>query len=177
MIRSFTYWFAAVILLSAFSAGASVADSSQYGFTVKHVQVLKADPRVVFDKFTSDINKWWHPDHTWSGKAENLYIQVYIGGVFGEKWESGSVRHMNVIYLEPGKVLRMEGGLGPMQQHAVTGVLTLEIAADTSGTKVAMTYTAGGYMPGGMAKLAPLVDQVLGLQFSRFAAWVNEGKL
>src|SRR5262245_48469333 len=64
-------------------------------------------------------------------------------------------------FTEPGKILRMTGGLGPLQQFAVSGVMTVEFKAEGQGANLTFTYTVGGYIPGGFEKLAPLVDQVM----------------
>jgi hypothetical protein len=148
---------------------ATVVDSTQAGFTIRWEQSAHVSPMVLYSEFTKGISKWWDPDHTWSGKAENLSIQPVPGGCFCEKLgEEGSLRHMTVIYADPGKMFRMEGGLGPLQQFAVNGILTLEIRTVKDSSKVTLTYTVGGYIPGGVSKLAMVVDQVLGHQFSRF---------
>jgi hypothetical protein len=81
---------------------------------------------------------------------------------------------MNVIYSDPGKTLRMEGALGPLQQYAVNGVMTLELKPDGTKTRVTLTYSMGGYIPGGAAKFAQLVDKVLGIQFNRFIRYISD---
>ena len=78
---------------------------------------------------------------------------------------------MTVVYIEPGKVLRMEGGLGPFQLMAVSGSLTFTISTQKDHSRIGVRYTAGGYIPGGAGKYAILFDQVLGEQFRRLAAY------
>lgn len=154
------------------TVNAAVVDSTQLGFTVKHEKTVAPDAMTLYAVFCKEIGQWWDPDHTWSGKAENLYIQTYPGGGFGEQMESGkAVSHMRVIHVDPGKMLRMEGALGPLQQFAVTGVMTLEFKKAGDSTYVSLTYTVGGYIPGGASKFAAVVDQVIGNQFSRFTAY------
>lgn len=155
----------------------AVVDSTRQGFTVKIEQTLPYGSVYIYDSFCKEIDKWWDPDHTWSGKSENLYLQPYIGGIFGERWETGaSIRHMNVIYTDPGKFLRLEGGLGPLQQFAVTGIMTLELKEYGEETRVTLTYTAGGYVPGGVSAFAPAVDQVLAGQMKRFSEYLKNKK-
>jgi hypothetical protein len=161
-----------VVLFHPGTSVAAVVDSSSYGFTVRYEQTLPLTADTLFVIFHRDVDKWWDPDHTWSGNAANLSIEPFANGCFCEKLSNGgSVRHMNVIFSDPGKVLRMEGGLGPLQQFAVNGVMTLEIKPDSTQTRVSLTYSLGGYIPGGAAKFAPLVDQVLGVQFKRFVGF------
>jgi hypothetical protein len=156
---------------------AAVVDSTQFGFTVKHEKNVQADPVALYNLFCKDIGKWWDPEHTWSGHSENLYIQSYPGGSFGEQMETGkAVIHMRVIHLDPGKLLRMEGALGPLQQFAVTGVMSLEFKKAGDSTHVTLTYAVGGYVPGGVSKFAAPVDYVLGIQLKRFIAYAEQKK-
>jgi hypothetical protein len=163
--------------LTTYAVNAAVVDSTKIGFTVKHEKNVLLDPVSLFNVFCKDIGQWWDPSHTWSGKSENLYIQAYTGGGFGEQMESGrSVRHMDVIFIDPGKLLRMSGALGPLQQFAVTGVLSLEFKKAGDSTHVSLTYAVGGYIPGGVSKFAVIVDKVLGIQFERFIAYSEKKK-
>ena len=82
---------------------------------------------------------------------------------------------MSVIYVQPGRILRLEGGLGPLQALAVTGVLTFEITTSFPVSKLTLTYTIGGYSPNGLKNLAPVVDRVLGDQLKRLKDYA-EGK-
>jgi hypothetical protein len=82
---------------------------------------------------------------------------------------------MDVIFIDPGKMLRMEGSLGPLQQFAVQGIMTMELTRKGDSTHVSLKYTVGGYIPGGAAKFAAAVDQVIGNQFTRFIRFA-EGK-
>jgi hypothetical protein len=156
---------------------AAIVDSTKVGFTVRHEKIMMVSADSLYAIFTKQIDKWWDPEHTWSGKAENVYIQTYVGGCFGERWENGgATSHMNVIYTDPGKTFRMSGALGPLQPHAVTGILTLDIKAYGEESRVSLTYTVGGYIPGGVSSLAEVVDQMLGGQFKRYAAFAEKKK-
>jgi hypothetical protein len=152
-------------LIMVFRANAAVIDSSFYGFTVKQEVILKGSPMEVYNKMYRDIGKWWSSDHTFSGKASNLSIDATAGGCFCEKLDDGgSVRHMMVVYADPGKMLRLQGGLGPLQALAVTGTITFSFTESGEDTKLTCSYAVGGYSPGGIRKLAPIVDMVLGQQ-------------
>jgi hypothetical protein len=179
-IMKYTFGFGLIIFLSVFNQGkadAAIVDSTRLGFTVKHEKNMSVDPMTLHNIFCKEIGQWWDPEHTWSGKSENLYIQVYPGGAFGEQMESGkAVRHMSVIYLDPGKVFRMQGALGPLQQYAVTGIMTLEFKRNGDSTHVSLTYTVGGYIPGGASKFAAVVDQVLDSQFQRYTGYALRKK-
>lgn len=163
----------AFILSPFMTARAEITDSSFYGFTVKHEYVVKANPDSLYKYIYRDVSLWWSPLHTFSGNAANLIMQPKANGCFCEKLaDGGSVRHMTVIYTEPGKVLRLEGALGPLQEMAVNGVLTLEVKSEGEGSLLKFSYTVGGYSATSIAKLAPIVDRVLVEQFDglkRFA--------
>ncbi len=164
-----------LLLVAVPAVRGAVVDSTASGFTVRQEQAVSGDPDILFSKFHQDIGEWWDPAHTWSGKASNLSIQPYPNGCFCEDLENGGqVRHMTVISVDPGKMFRMEGGIGPLQQFAVSGVMTLEIKPDGDKCKVSLTYTVGGYIPGGAAKLAGVVDRVLGEQFRRFVEYATK---
>lgn len=155
------------LILNQSNILASVTDSSSYGFTVREELIIKTSPDSLYNEFT-DIGKWWDSEHTYSGKAVNLSFQPVAGGCFCEKLDNGgSVQHMTVIFVKPGKTIRMEGGLGPLQSMAVSGTMTVVFVKIPEGTKLTVTYTVGGYSPGGLIKIAPMVDMVLGQQVMR----------
>ncbi len=163
------------IVLTVATASAAVVDSTSSGFTIRHEQRISGDKEILFNQFYQDIGEWWDPSHTWSGKASNLSIQPWPGGCFCEELDNGGqIRHLAVIYVDPGKVFRMEGGLGPLQQFAVNGVLTLELTSEGESVKATLTYSVGGYIPGGVAKFAAAVDRVLGEQFRRFGEYAGK---
>ena len=69
----------------------------------------------MYNSIVDDVGLWWDSSHTFSGNAENLSIDDKAGGCFCENLENGgSVRHLEVVFVDPGKTLRMIGGLGPL---------------------------------------------------------------
>jgi uncharacterized protein YndB with AHSA1/START domain len=165
---------AALAPLAAVPARAEVADSSAYGFTVKTTVTVAAPSDAVFLALVDDVGDWWNPEHTYSGASENLTIDPYAGGCFCEQLEGdGSIQHMQVIYVQPGKTLRMVGALGPLQGLGVCGSMTWEFAREDPGSRIEMTYAVGGYGAGGLAKWAGVVDTVLSDQVERLKAYVE----
>jgi hypothetical protein len=153
-----------------------VVDSSSNGFTVKNIIKISASPDQVY-KSIIDVGSWWSSDHTYSGNAKNISIEDKAGGCFCEKLESGgSVRHMVVLFTEPGKTIRLSGGLGPLQSMGVTGSLTFSISKSGSETELEMIYTVGGYTPGGLQSLASPVNFVLSEQLARLKSFIENGK-
>jgi uncharacterized protein YndB with AHSA1/START domain len=124
-----------------------------------------------------DVGKWWNSAHSWSGDARNLSINDNTGGGFVEKLKNGGrVVHLTVVFADPGRLLRMTGGLGPLQSLAVAGSMTWTLTKAENGTTVEFSYAVGGYRPGGLASLAVPVDNMLNEQLTRFKSYVEKGK-
>ena len=155
---------------------AKVVDSAENGFTVQHSISVDASPAEVYRALV-DVAAWWHPDHTWSGESRNLSLEPKAGGCFCERLDGqGSVQHLEVVYANPGKLLRLKGGLGPLQNMGVTGSLSFDFSQTAGSTAVTLTYQVGGYYPQGLNTLADVVNEVLGMQFVRFEKFVKTGK-
>jgi uncharacterized protein YndB with AHSA1/START domain len=165
----------AALALIAASAHAEVIDAQANGFEVKRQAVLNAPADKVYAAL-SQPSRWWNKDHTWSGSAANLSLAPMAGGCFCEKLPNGgSVMHMTVAFAQPGQGLRLSGALGPLQMTGATGHLAWTLSEKDGKTTLIQTYDVGGYRMGGLDKLAPVVDQVLGEQFDRLKAYVETG--
>ena len=168
---------ALLVLLVFRPAKAEIIDSTANGFTVRvHVTIAGTPPEQVYLKMVHDVGTWWNSAHSWSGDARNLSIDARAGGGFTERLkDGGSVQHMTVVFADPGKTLRMSGGLGPLQSLAVIGSMTWSLTKSDGGTDVVFMYAVGGYRPGGLSGLAAPVNAVLGEQLNRFKAYVEKG--
>ena len=83
---------------------------------------------------------------------------------------------MSVVYADPrGHSLRMVGGLGPLQALGVSGSMTWMLRGTPGQTTIIFEYAVGGYMAGGLDKVAPMVDQVQDEQAQRLAKAVTTG--
>jgi len=166
---------AMVIALSP-AVRAEVMDSAAGGFTIKSTVSIHASPAEVYKRLVGEVGNWWSPGHTFSGDAHNLSIEQRPMGCFCEKLpDQGAVRHMEVIFLQPGKTLRMSGALGPLQVMAVSAVATFSLSAEGDGTKLSITYAIGGYSPQGLDKIAPIVNTVLTEQITRLKNYIETG--
>ena len=110
-------------------------------------------------------------------KGARVILASHLGRPKGapETQRIGSIEHMHVVYADPqAGVLRMTGGLGPLQQDAAGGTLTVTLSpAGTpagEGTRIDWTYVVSGLVVLKPQEIAPLVDKVLGEQFERLAA-------
>lgn len=163
---------AATCLLTA-PARAEVLASAESAFVIRLTTEVSGAPIDAWRVLVAPA-QWWDGQHTYSGDAANLYIDSQATGCFCEKLphklegvRPGSIEHMHIVYAEPGRVLRMVGGLGPLQGEAVTGTLTMTLKQVDGGTRILWEYVVGGYMRQGGEKLAPLVDRVMGEQIAR----------
>lgn len=161
---------------------AEVKTTSETGFSVVHIAEVAATPDVVWKRLLVPKD-WWSKTHSWSGSSEGLSIDAKANGCFCELFQEkgadgklktvGSAEHMRVIYAQPGKALRMQGALGPLQSEAVLGTLTILLnkSQDGPGTKLSLSYVVGGYMRGAkVSSFAAAVDKVLGEQFKNLIA-------
>lgn len=157
-------------------ASAEVVDAAANGFQVKREALINAPADKVYAALIQP-SAWWNKDHTWSGSAANLSLAAMSGGCLCEKLPSGgSAQHMTVVFARPGQALRLFGGLGPLQMSGATGHLAWTLTETNGQTTLVQTYDVGGYMKGGLDKIAPAVDGVLSEQFDRLKAYVETGK-
>jgi len=165
----------ALIVCAAPAVHAEIADSTPSGFTVKFSASLHAPPAEVYQRIVR-VGDWWSSDHSFSGDAHNLSIEARAGGCFCEKLpDGGSLRHMEVVFAWPGKLLRLYGGLGPLQGIAVAGPMTFQLKPEQGGTRLDLSYSVSGYTPQGVSSWAAPVNEVLGAQFARLKAYVETG--
>lgn len=167
----------ALIGLASLLAGAvaegAVQQTRDDGFLIQSVVLVDARPEAAWRALIR-VSSWWDPAHTWSGSAKSLRLEPRAGGCFCERLTNGgSVEHARVVFAQPGRLLRLDGALGPLQEMPVTGVLSYALAPDGPGTRITMTYHVAGALAVESAKLAPLVDQVMQGQFERLRDHIN----
>ena len=147
------------------------------GFLVKFDVNVNAPVAKVYDVLVGQVGSWWNPEHTYSHDAKNLLIDPRPGGCFCEKLPNGGgVEHLRVVYVAPREVLRLPGGLGPLQASGVAGSMTWKLTGDGDHTRVQLSYSVGGFIVGGFDKIAPAVEAMLREQFDRLKLFVETGK-
>lgn len=155
---------AGLLALWATAAEAEVKSSSSAGFEVENKRIVAASP---IDAYAAlgRISAWWSKSHTYSGDSANLSLGLNAGGCFCERLPGGgTIEHMRVVHARPGQILRLQGGLGPLQAEAAAGTLTFILKKVEGGTEITQSYIVGGYIRGGADKFAPPVDKVLAEQ-------------
>lgn len=166
----------AILLAISSAAQAEVLDAARNGFTIRHVIEIAAQREDVYDAAVR-VGDWWNGDHTFSGVATSLYLEPRPQGCFCESLGEGAgLVHMTVTFVNPGVMLRLSGGLGPLGLLGVDGNMTWEFAQTDGGTTVTLNYAVGGYRPEGVDGLAGPVDFVLTEQMTRLARFVETGE-
>lgn len=163
-------------LLATSPIQAEVTSVNASGFALAFEQAVEAPADEIYTAMT-EIDSWWHPSHSWEGKAENLYLDVRIGGCFCEKLANGGfAEHLHLAYAAPGKEIRLTGGLGPLQGMGMGGAMVWSISPAGDGNKVRWTYNVHGHgTEESMKGLAPIVDSVQQQAFDRLIRYVESG--
>lgn len=164
--------------LSSTASHAEVVDQTDRSFVTRDTAVVAASPREAWIALIAPA-RWWNSAHTWSADASNMSILPQGGGCFCERIPpnansdeaplAGSAQHMTVVLAMPDQVLRMRGGLGPLQSEPVDGVLTVTLKPVDEGTQILWEYVVGGYFRYDVPVIAKAVDGVMSQQLEGLA--------
>lgn len=165
---------AALTVCGIGQAAAKVLDATPQGFTLENEAIVPGDPMTAWKALVDKVGVWWPSDHTWFGKASNLSIQAKAGGCFCEIDGARQVEHMRVTFVDPGRLLRMVGGLGPLQGLGLYGVLDWTFAAVPEGTRITLRMRVGGYATEDLPKFVTVVDKVQGQQLGGLADHIRQ---
>ena len=147
------------------------------GFLVKFDVSVNAPAGKVYDALVGQVGSWWNPEHTYSHDAKNLSIDPRPEGCFCEKLPNGGgIEHLRVVYIAPPQVVRFSGALGPLQASGVAGSMTWKLTGGSDSTRLELSYSVGGFIPGGFEKIAPAVEAMLREQLDRLKLFVETGK-
>ena len=125
---------------------AEVKSAAADSFLIAQRYVVQAPAAKVWASLMHP-ERWWPANHTWSGKRENLSLGPDVGDCFCERWDGNAVEHGHVVFSMPGRMLRLNATLGPLQELAVSGDASQQLD-----------------------KRAAIVDQVNAQQFGGLAA-------
>ena len=164
-----------LLALAIVPVQAEVVAVGERGFISEHRIELQATPAEAYTALTSKVSAWWDAAHSYSGEASNFSLDARAGGCFCEALPNGgSVEHMRVVFAQPGHLLRMQGGLGPLQAMAVQGTMEFRFVPGAAGrTLLEYRYSVSGFTPAGLAPLAEPVDRVQLGQIERLAAYLS----
>jgi len=165
------HWTGLVVsgLLLTQVATADVKLAAPDALVIEHRFPIAATPAQAWEVLVHP-ERYWPKDHTWSGDPANLSLVPEAGGCFCERWTDASAEHGRVIMAQPGRMLRFRGALGPFQEMAVTGVMTISLSAKDGGTEAVVTYRLSGDPSHRLGDTAQGVDPVIRQQFAGFAA-------
>lgn len=167
-------------LALAGGASAEVMNSDETGFALSLSFETTATPEQAWAALITP-SAWWSSDHSYSGDAKNFSLDVAPGGCFCEIWDGGAVKHGEVVQFRTpsaasGGLVRLEGGLGPLQNLAVGQVQDWTIdPSESGGAKVSYTTRVSGRTRDGFAQLAPTVDGVMTEQIGRLERYLATG--
>jgi hypothetical protein len=165
-----------VLLCVAPALHAEIISATPNGFSIKHVVEAPGVPLATAWAALSDVGKWWDPEHTYSGDSRNLSIDPVPGGCFCERLGMyAGVQHLEVVFAQPPKMLRLVGALGPLQEFGVSGSMTWSLEAAGGGSRLTVTYNVGGAADRPLSDWAPIVDEVLGSQVKRLGRFLATG--
>ncbi len=163
------------LLLATTLAHADVSQSAADGFLIVISSPVDATPEKTWSAL-GQVQHWWNAEHTWSGKASHLSLKPEAGGCFCERWNEGSAEHGRVVMALPGKLLRLDAALGPLQEFALNGALSFWIrTGDDGATRLDVEYRVNGASASGLDAFAPKVDEVLSMQVARLVRYIDSG--
>lgn len=167
----------AVFLLLPIAVAAELEVQGDSGFVSVHQLRLVGTPKQVYRALTREIEHWWDAAHSYSGRAKNFRLDAVAGGCFCERLEKGgSIEHLRVLFAQPGKLLRLSGGLGPLQGRAVVGVMDFALTAVGDETVLSYRYSVSGPAFAGLAAMADPVDRVQLGQLQRLQRYLRQGR-
>ena len=164
--------FSCCCVFIALEGKAELVDSDDIGFTVSNSVVIQNGLERVYGDFKK-IENWWSPNHTFSGIAKNLKLDVRPGGCFCEYFDiSHGVEHLRVIHVRENELIRFSGALGPLQGMGAIGTLTIRFTKTKNGTSLSFDYIVIGRK---LIPIAEAVDRVLFEQLLRLKKFSENG--
>ena len=166
---------AGAALLLAEQAGAGVTNLTPNTFISSHMMQFEGITADIAYRRFIEFNRWWDPAHSYSGKGSAIRFQPRAGECWCERMPGGgSVEHMRVQLVQPGKRLVMSGGLGPLMFQGVAATMDVTFSQTGGGrTLVSIDYRVAGFAYGNADKNAGPVDKVLAMQAKRYEDYVR----
>ncbi len=164
---------AALIAGLPFAAGAEVKLAQPDAMLIEHRFRIAATAEQAWETLVHP-ELYWPSDHTWSGDRRSLSLAPVAGGCYCERWHDASAEHGRVVMAVPGRSLVLDAALGPFLEMAISGILAIKLEEKGGVTTAVVTYRVSGDAGHKLDQLAPVVDQVLGMQFGNFAAQAGQ---
>lgn len=155
-----------VLALFATGASAEVRARTDNGFTLGYERPVRAGSDTVLETVAMPSG-WWSSDHTYSGDAANIRLDMIPGGCWCEALPGGGVKHAEVVMVWPGRrMVRFDAPFGPLQGMGADAVLTMTWADPPEGGERVLRWTFVVSGPGTGA-MADAIDGVMTEQFRR----------
>ncbi|MEY3841685.1 MAG: hypothetical protein RLZZ542_795 [Pseudomonadota bacterium] len=155
-----------VLALFATGASAEVRARTDNGFTLGYERPVRAGPDTVLETVAMPSG-WWSSDHTYSGDAANIRLDMIPGGCWCEALPGGGVKHAEVVMVWPGRrMVRFDAPFGPLQGMGAEAVLTMTWSDPPEGGERVLRWTFVVSGPGTGA-MADVIDGVMTEQFRR----------
>ena len=166
-----------VILTVALSlsapASAVVVGADSHRFELRQTIDVPLAPAQALAAF-GQVGSWWSKDHTYSGDAARLSLELRPGGCWCERLDGGGgVEHMRVAIYQPGERIVLTGGLGPLLFEATSGVMSVRALGTKPGSQLVINYRAAGFARANGTEMALGVDSVLREQIERLRAYAS----
>jgi uncharacterized protein YndB with AHSA1/START domain len=176
MTKQWTIGGAVALLLIAGSAKAAVTESNPQGFAIEETAHIDAPPAKVYAALVHP-ESWWNSEHTFSQDAKNLSLDAKAGGCLCETLPGGgSVQHLTVASVMPGRMLLFRGAMGPFLSQGVDGALSFTLKPAGDGTDLVLDNNVGGFIKGGMGKWPQAADGMLTDLVAHLKYYAENGK-
>ncbi len=160
-------------VLAGSSVEAKIVDQAANGFTLENSEWVATIRRPAGSPSSTTWASGGLLTIAGGADASKLSISEKVGGCFCELNGARQAWHMTVTFVDPGRLMRMTGGLGPLQGMGMDGALEWRFVAENGGTRITLWYRAGGYTPDDLASFVPVVDKVQALQLGGLAEYLR----
>lgn len=150
-------------MLLALPGHSEVLQADAVGFTAGG-KIISTQPLARVWQELMSVANWWEDSHSFSANAANMVFDVE-GACFCERWDGNEVRHLELVHLRKQKKLVFRGALGPLQDQAIVGALSIELKPADDNVSVHWQYRVYGRLTGDMGEWSKAVDGVLSTQF------------
>ena len=155
---------------------AKITHSNNHSFTIEITSRVNTTPQDAYRAFLS-VDQWWIASHSYFGKRENFSITPVAGGCFCEIDGDKQVQHLQVSYVNPGKEIRLLGGLGPLQMMAANGAMQWTFSENaTGGTTITQTYRVTALDEDTVTPIANAVNSVQQQQQNQLTDYIKANK-
>jgi hypothetical protein len=154
------------LALFATGVSAEVRARTDNSFTLGYERPVRAAPDTVLETVAMPSG-WWSSDHTYSGDAAKIRLDMIPGGCWCEALPGGGVKHAEVVMVWPERrMVRFDAPFGPLQGMGADAVLTMTWSDPPEGGERVLRWTFVVNGPGTGA-MADVIDGVMTEQFRR----------